>query len=59
MLEVVCSSGVVGRMAGGLPPNCEPKDKDGRSDRRGVGSLGLALMCEKLVEHKIGTWDQG
>jgi hypothetical protein len=43
MLEVVCSSGVVGLM-GCLTENCEPNDKEGRRERRGVGSLGLALL---------------
>ena len=43
MLEVVCSSGVVGRIVCLPLPNCDPNDKDGRRDRRGVGILGLVL----------------
>jgi len=43
MLDVVWSSGVVG-LSGWRPPNWEPNDKDGRSERLGVGNLGLVLL---------------
>jgi hypothetical protein len=43
MLDVVWSSGVVG-LSGCRPPNWEPNDKDGRSERLGVGNLGLVLL---------------
>jgi len=43
MLEDVCSSGVVGRSVC-LPANCDPNDREGRRERRGVGSLGLILL---------------
>jgi hypothetical protein len=43
MLEDVFSSGVVGRSVR-LPANCDPNDKDGSRERRGVGSLGLVLV---------------
>jgi len=59
MLDVVCSSGVVGRMAGCLPPNCEPKDREGRRERRGVGSRGLALGYEHVDTETVGTLGQG
>jgi hypothetical protein len=48
MLEEVWSSGVTGRNVC-RPPNCDPKDNDGRRERRGVGSLGLVLT---LTESK-------
>ena len=45
MLEEVYSSGVTGLCAC-RPPNWDPKDKEGRSERRGVGSLGLMLLLD-------------
>jgi hypothetical protein len=48
MLEEVCSSGVVGLNACCRPPNCDPNDNEGRRDRLGVGSLGLALMLKQI-----------
>jgi hypothetical protein len=45
MLDVVCSSGVVG-LSGCRPPNWEPNDNEGRRERRGVGSLGLVLRLD-------------
>ena len=57
MLEdVCCSSGVVGRSGCLPPPNCDPNDKEGRRERRGVGSLGLVLLSEnELSWENLGS----